>query len=46
MPVMKVNTKKGVGYRFGHSGHIYYGRGAQAKARLQERAAYAAGYKG
>lgn len=46
MPVMKVNTKRGTGYRFGRSGHIYYGRGAEAKARLQERAAYAAGYKG
>lgn len=46
MPVMRVEKNGRVGYRFGQSGHIYYGRGAEAKARLQERAAYASGYKG
>lgn len=46
MPVMRVEKNGKVGYRFGHSGHIYYGKGAEAKAKLQERAAYAAGWKG
>lgn len=46
MPVQRVSNNGKTGYRFGQSGHIYYGKGAEAKARLQERAAYAAGWKG
>ena len=50
MPVHKVNTTKNgrsvVGYRWGNSGKVYTGSGAQAKAAAQGRAAYAAGYKG
>jgi len=42
---MQVQKDGKTGYRFGQSGHVYYGAGAEAKARLQERAAYAAGYK-
>lgn len=45
MPVQRVINKGKVGYRFGQSGHVYYGAGAEAKARLQERAARAAGWK-
>jgi hypothetical protein len=50
MPVYKVQTtrdgKPVTGYKWGHSGKIYTGPGAQAKAEKQGRAAYAAGYKG
>jgi hypothetical protein len=45
MPVHRVEKNGRTGYRFGQSGHIYYGRGAEAKAQLQERAARAAGWK-
>ena len=49
MPVQRVTTTKQgqtrTGYRWGQHGHIYYGPGAQAKAALQGRAAYAAGYR-
>ena len=46
MPIQRVTKNGKTGYRFGQSGHTYYGKGAEAKARLQERAAYAAGWKG
>ena len=46
MPVQRVMNNGKVGYRFGQSGHVYYGPGAEAKARLQERAARAGGWKG
>lgn len=46
MPVQRVVKNKKIGYRFGPTGHVYYGAGAEAKARLQERAARAAGYTG
>lgn len=49
MPVQRVITTKNgkprEGYRWGQSGHIYYGPGAKAKAALQGRAAHAAGYR-
>jgi hypothetical protein len=49
MPVRRINTTRNgqpvVGYRWGTSGKIYTGPGAQAKAAAQGRAAYAAGYK-
>ena len=41
MPIMRVKTKGKVGYKFGRNGHIYYGKGAEAKAKLQGRAVYA-----
>ena len=45
MPVQRVVKDKQVGYKWGTSGHVYYGPGAEAKARLQGRAILAAGYK-
>lgn len=49
MPVQKVRTTKNnkpvTGYRWGSSGKIYTGPGAQAKAQRQARAIYASGYK-
>lgn len=45
MPVQQIMKNGRTGYRFGNSGHVYYGTGAKAKAQLQERAAYAAGYQ-
>ena len=45
MPVQQVVKNDQTGYRFGQSGHVYYGPGARAKAALQERAIYAAGYR-
>lgn len=50
MPVRKVQTTRNgkpvQGYRWGSSGKIYTGPGAQAKASAQGRAVYASGYKG
>lgn len=50
MPVHKVmttrNGKPVTGYKWGNSGKIYTGPGAESKAAAQGRAAYAAGYKG
>ena len=45
MPVHRVKTPKGIGYRWGNHGHIYYGKDAREQAAAQGRAAYAAGYK-
>jgi hypothetical protein len=49
MPVKKVwttrNGKSVAGYRWGTSGKIYVGPGAEKKAAAQGRAAYASGYK-
>lgn len=49
MPVHKVQTtrngKSVTGYKWGNSGKVYTGPGAEAKAAAQGRAAYAAGYK-
>jgi len=45
MPVQQVVKNGKKGYRWGQHGHVYYGPGAQAKAQLQGRAAYAAGYR-
>lgn len=42
---MKVQNNGKTGFRWGQHGHVYYGPGAQAKAALQGRAAYAAGYR-
>ena len=48
MPVQKVRTTRNgrpvMGYRWGTSGKIYTGTGAEQKASAQGRAAYAAGY--
>lgn len=50
MPVQRVSTTRGgkptTGYRWGSSGKIYTGPGAQQRAAVQGRAAYASGYKG
>lgn len=46
MPVRQVTKNGKIGYQWGQHGHVYYGKGAEAKAALQGRAAYAAGYKG
>jgi hypothetical protein len=46
MPVRQVIQNGKKGYQFGHSGKVYTGPGAEAKARAQERAAYAAGWQG
>jgi len=47
MPVMKVQGPGGkTGYRWGRSGRVYYGAGAEQMAARQGRAAYAAGYRG
>ena len=49
MPVQKVyttrNGKPVTGYRWGNSGKIYVGPGAEKRAGAQGRAAYASGYK-
>lgn len=45
MPVERVVKQGRVGFRWGQSGHVYFGAGAPAKAALQGRAAYAAGYQ-
>lgn len=46
MPVQRVKTPRGVGYRWGQSGTVYYGPDARERAAAQGRAAYAAGYRG
>jgi hypothetical protein len=50
MPVHKVQTtrdgKPTTGYKWGDSGKIYTGPGAEKKANAQGRAAYANGYQG
>lgn len=47
MPVNQVRGPGGkIGYRWGRSGRIYYGAGAEQMAARQGRAAYAAGYRG
>ncbi len=46
MPVQRVRTRRGVGYRWGRSGEIYYGADARERAAAQGRAVYAAGYRG
>ena len=45
MPVRKVIQDGKIGFRWGDQGHVYFGPGAEAKATLQGRAAYAAGYR-
>lgn len=45
MPVRQVIVNGKVGYKWGASGQVYMGPGAQAKAAAQGRAVYAAGYK-
>lgn len=35
MPVKKVTRKGKVGYRYGDSGKIYFGKDAKAKAEMQ-----------
>lgn len=49
MPVRKVqitrNGKTVTGYKWGTSGKIYTGTGAQQRAAAQGRAAYASGYR-
>jgi hypothetical protein len=46
MPVRKVVKDGKVGYQFGHHGKVYMGPGAEAKAKAQEAAAFASGWKG
>ena len=46
MPVRQVIKNGQVGYQFGHSGKVYTGPNAEQKAKAQEQAAYAAGWKG
>jgi len=46
MPVQRVKTARGTGYRWGQSGEIYYGPDAREQAARQGRAIYAAGYRG
>jgi hypothetical protein len=46
MPVKKVRTKKGTGYRWGQTGKIYYGPNAKERAERQGRAIRASGYTG
>lgn len=46
MPVQKVRTSKGIGYRWGQSGKIYYGANARERAERQGRAVRASGYSG
>lgn len=50
MPVKQVRTTRNgqpvTGYRWGDSGKIYTGPGAQQRAAAQGRAAYASGYRG
>lgn len=49
MPVKRVQTirngERVTGYRWGSSGRIYTGPGAQQRAAAQGRAVYAAGYR-
>lgn len=49
MPVRKVATTRNgrpvTGYKWGTSGKIYTGPGAQQRAAAQGRAAYASGYR-
>lgn len=45
MPVRRVVENGRVGYKWGNSGHTYFGRGAKEQAAKQGQAAYAAGYK-
>lgn len=49
MPVQRVRTtrngKSVTGYRWGKSGKIYTGPGAEQRAQKQARAIYASGYK-
>ena len=45
MPINRVVTNGKTGYRYGTTGHIYYGPGGAAKAALQERAILATGWK-
>lgn len=46
MPVREVIQNGKKGYQFGHHGKVYTGPGAEAKAKAQEAAAFASGYKG
>ena len=41
MPVQKVRTSKGIGYRWGRRGKIYYGTSGKSKAEKQGRAIHA-----
>lgn len=49
MPVRRVQTTRNgqpqTGYRWGSSGRIYTGPGAQSRAQAQGRAIMASGYK-
>ena len=49
MPVKRVQTTRNgrpvTGYRWGSSGRIYTGPGAEQRAQAQGRAAYASGYR-
>ena len=46
MPTRPVRRKgKIIGYRWGKSGKLYRGRGAEKKANRQGRAIYHSGYK-
>lgn len=49
MPVRRVQTTRNgtptTGYRWGQSGRIYTGPGAQSRAQAQGRAILASGYK-
>jgi hypothetical protein len=46
MPIKKVYTSKGVGYKWGNSGKVYYGKQGKSKAGKQMKAIYSSGYKG
>lgn len=46
MPVRQVIKDGKKGFQFGHSGKVYTGPGAEAKAKAQEAAAFANGWKG
>lgn len=46
MPVHRVHRGGRVGYQWGDHGKSYFGPGAEEKAALQGRAAYAHGYRG
>lgn len=45
MPIKRVVKDGRVGYKWGSSGHTYFGPGARQRAARQAAAAYAAGYK-
>jgi hypothetical protein len=45
MPIRKVSKGGKTCYQWGHSGKVYCGPGARAKAAKQARAAYASGYR-